>query len=309
MSPYEAACEHLAKGMALLDAGSTECALKEIRAALAAEPEFSYAHLIHGAALKRLGRLHQALRAYDEAAMVEDATWHIERATCLSLMGRDREALRAADAALAIAPEDPIIWYRKGAALVRAARSNALRPDRHLEELGEAALRRALALDPQAYLARLDLAQLCLLKRPEEANRLLAEALAIRCGDPRIHLAAAEAALRAGRLDEAQSHIQVVIAATPGSSHAVELLVRIRNARASRVYNALQRLGWAALRRRRGIYAACALVGVAAFAAGVTRAQLSTAGAIVVAAWLIWLAINRLQVKRQLSRPALSPDF
>lgn len=309
MNRCETAGERLAKGIALLEAGSVEAALTEIRAALAISPESPYAHLMHGVALRRLGRLHQAMDAYDEAAMVEDANWHVERAACLSMMGRDTEALRAADAALALAPEDGFVWYRKGAALARAARSNGFRADPRLEKLAEAALRRAIELDPHTYSARLDLAELYLRQRPEEAEQLLTEALAIRFGEPRIHYLAAEAALRAGRLDAAFSHIRIVIGARPDSPQALALLVRIRNARAICIYNALQKLGWKLIRRRGIIYATGAALGLAAFLAGMTRTQLWLAVGLLATAWLIWAAVSHQQVKRQLRKPTLSPDF
>lgn len=298
------------RALALYAAGATDLALKEIAAALASDPECRSAHLTHALILEKLERYDEALAAYDRAALVEEANWYATRITCLSKMGRHREAIAFSEEAVRFAPDDWLIWYRRGAACLRAGREEkSARPSRRLLEAAEEALRRALALNPSAYIARIDLAGHYLSQGKSGADELLNEAMELRYGDPRIHALAAESALRSGRLDEAEGHIDIVVSARPDSREAVSLLLRLRRAQSSRIYNWLQKSCW----RLAGVpylrFGFAALLAYAAISAGVGRAAFMLFAVLAMIALAVWLGYGAWQEKNALEKPRLSPDF
>lgn len=298
------------KAMALYAAGRPDAALKEIEKAVAAAPDLDCVHFMHGMILSALDRLDEAIAACDRAAMVENPLWHLERATCLSRMGRHEEALAASAEAVRLAPEDGLAWYRRGAALVRAGRAfvYARRGKKWLKE-GKVALRRAVALDPAGYLARIDLAAVHMQAgQLAEAEPLVREALDLKFGDPRVHAVAAEWALRSGRLDEAESHAEATVSGNPAAAEGLVLLQRVRRARSSRFYRTVEK-GGALLRVPWTVGGLAALGGTAAALAGFTRTQLSLGGLGLVATVLIWAAYDRRRLQRGDGTPILSGGF
>src|SRR5690242_10061761 len=114
------------RAMMLLDTGNAQAALEEAETAVATDPQSDFAHLALATVLGSLGRFEAARRAYTDCAagLAEYPLWHAGWITCLSKLGRHKEAAAAADEAVRVAPRDTIIWYRKGAALARAARES-----------------------------------------------------------------------------------------------------------------------------------------------------------------------------------------
>lgn len=294
------------RALALLAVGKVELADREIRDAIALDPENPLANFAHAQILGAQERYEEAIAALDRANMVEAGWWHACRATYYSKSERHKEALIAADEAVNLDPENPVCWYRKGAALVRAGQKSG---ERKLVTQGKAALVRANELDPSFYMSRIDLATLYLAEGNRAAEVLIKELLQLKFGDPRVHQVAAEAALLWGKLDEAQSHADLVISAWPNSPGAIGMILNVKRAQKSRIYRALWRGVWFSLQSRRfGVVFGGAL-GVAALLLGLTKVHLFFALCIGAAVLLAWHMLSERQLAGALKRPELNPEF
>jgi len=310
MNPVGTALEALEKCTALYGAGRPDLALKEIERGLAAMPDAGFLHMMHGSILAALERYREALAAYDRAALVEDPAWHAQRTTCLSKLRRHDAAEAASDEAIRLAPGDGLVWYRRGAALVRAGGPKLhLASGRRTYERGRDALRRAVELDPGGYLARSDLALVYAAIGGGDPEPLIREALALKPGDPRVHAAAAELALAAGRIGEAASHADVVISACPGAPASIALLRRVRRAQSSRLARWMSRTTRHPHLIRPVAYAVGFPAGLAGAMAGVTRAQFFLGMGLLGVVIALWASFEHFQLKRAMKAPVLSKDF
>jgi tetratricopeptide (TPR) repeat protein len=298
------------KALVMLDAGKADAALDLAEKAVSGDPECNFSNFVHGSILQRLGRYSDALESYDRSQMVENAGWHYQRATCLSRTGRHKEALAAADAGIKVDPTDPIAWYRKGAALIRYARQNPTLVDRKMLKQGEAAMLRAIELDPDCYIARFDLAELYFVAGKTKASEtMIQEAMALKFGDPRLHRIAAYVALRAGRLEEAASHADIVISACPDEPEALSLMLRVRRMIDSPFYRLSQRIFWNLSSFRWVGFALSGVVATALIYADASRAQAYIVIGIFGLVLLTPVIVDGLATKRADKKPKLSPGF
>jgi uncharacterized protein (TIGR02466 family) len=226
--------EVIERAYALLNAGQAAQAL-EISTRLAAAPEAGHdALVLHSAALKLAHRREEALAVDRRAAAAfpkSRSAWHNLAATFAEL-GRGRQALDALAQGFAIGLDSPLSWLVKARAHVacgetEAAEAAYLEASRRAPNLPTIATERAdflwmargdlvaaqAALD-QAFHAGSPPAPLLLAKskllassgRPEEAAGLLDRAAGHLPDDLALVLAAAQSALEAGRLADAERH-------------------------------------------------------------------------------------------------------
>jgi len=153
-----------------LGRGDHQAALAAASGARSLQPEGEWPHRLVAYALDRLGRHDEAVRSAREAVRLEPHAWqaHVTLARLLSNMRSDgAEALRSAERAVALAP------HETQAHLTYALVSGA--SGRHDE--AEAAVQRALELDPQDAAAHNELARLHLRRaRFGRADRLASAA-------------------------------------------------------------------------------------------------------------------------------------
>lgn len=115
---------HIDLGMALCDAGRTDEAIEQYRAALRINPENSLAHNDLGVALGRQGRLAESISEYQQALQIQpgNADAHRNLGEALSKAGHDDEALTQLQQALALAPEDAAAHIALGNVLNQVGR-------------------------------------------------------------------------------------------------------------------------------------------------------------------------------------------
>lgn len=222
------------RAYSLLDAGRVAEAL-EISTPLAAAAGASHDTLVlHSAALKRVHRREEALAVDERSARAfprSGAAWH-NLATTLIELGRGREALEALARGFALGLDSALSWQVRARAHVacgetEAAESAYLEAARRAPNLPTIAAERAdflwmargdmaaaqAALD-QAFHAGAPPAPLLLVKakllasagEPGQAADLLDRAAGHLPGDLSLVLGAAQAALEADRLAEAERH-------------------------------------------------------------------------------------------------------
>ncbi len=214
-------------GIALVDAGRLEEAMKSYREAVASDPGYALAHFNLGIALARAGRYVEAVEAYRGALAFRphdvDARYNLGIA--LASMGRLEEAIAEFQETLAIQPDNFFATFNLGTALVGvgdhegAARSFGaaceLQPNRFEPHflLGRTLLQ----------LERLDEA-LASLRRAVELNRLNGEA----------RMVLARALMANGDIDAGVAELRSAIAMNPGDAKArAELSRAMDSSRAS----------------------------------------------------------------------------
>jgi len=123
------------RGVALMESGALQDALRDFEAALALVPGFFGAFLNMGLVLKKLGDPKAALAALDQAVTLNPsyAPAHSNRAAVLLDLDEAAEALAAAERAIALAPGFAEAWNNKGLALLVLEQ-----PDAALESFGQA---------------------------------------------------------------------------------------------------------------------------------------------------------------------------
>ena len=152
----------LAEGNACYDAKQFEEALRAYEQAILLDPNYTFAYVGKGLALRNLMRFEEALLAYERAIQLDptDAAAYNNKSKVLSILKRYKEALLASEQAIQLNPDYPTAYYNKGFAL------NELK--RYEEALF--AFDRAIQLNPNFAVAHNNKGfTLTALKRYEEA--------------------------------------------------------------------------------------------------------------------------------------------
>jgi len=127
------ALRHYNDGVALINSGRREEALKEFDLAVALAPDFEEAWFNKGNVFHHAGRYDEAIACYEHAPGRFQA-W-CNKGQALRTLGRNDAALASYDHALRLRPEDKITWLNRGVALSKLNRSREalLSYDRALE--------------------------------------------------------------------------------------------------------------------------------------------------------------------------------
>ncbi|MEO1077414.1 MAG: tetratricopeptide repeat protein, partial [Bacteroidota bacterium] len=156
-------------GRALAAMDSTEAALAALRDATATTPDHAWAYFWLGHTLHATGRSAEAVAALDQAVALAPklVEAHLKHGEALNATGRATEAIVAWQAGLALDPEHhPDGWNNLGFALLQQQDIAG----------AEAALRRAVALDPDFAVARVNLGTAHLIAAQQDPTRLDAAA-------------------------------------------------------------------------------------------------------------------------------------
>ncbi|MEM8600960.1 MAG: tetratricopeptide repeat protein [Bacteroidota bacterium] len=152
-------------GRALAAMDSTATALAVLQEAAAATPDYAWAHYWLGHTLHAAGRSAEAVTTLDRAVALAPklVEAHLKRAEALNADGRATDAVAAWRTGLALDPEHhPGGWNNLGFALLQ---QNDLAG-------AEAALGRAVALDPDFAVARVNLGTTYLVAAQQDPTRL-----------------------------------------------------------------------------------------------------------------------------------------
>ena len=167
-----------------------------------------------GAALGRLGRYEEALKACDEAIKLDprDSTAWANKGVALGNLGRYEETLKAYDEAIKLNPTNAIVWSSKGEVLRRSGR-----PEEALKACDE-----ATRLNPK-YAAAWTNKGLALgsLGRHEEALKACDEAIKVNSRDAIAWTAKGATLGRLGRYEEALKACDEAIKLNPGNTVAL----------------------------------------------------------------------------------------
>jgi predicted O-linked N-acetylglucosamine transferase (SPINDLY family) len=189
----------LGQARALIERGEPAAAAARLEAACREAPDSAEAHFLYGACCHALGRLDDALRAFDRAAELDAANLQAARGAIavLAQLGRTDEALTRCRKLVERAPADPQVRFNLG--LVHEARGELV------AALGSYDAALALAADHRPALLNRGLA-LTRLGRLFEAyeNNRRARDLYPALADSHFNLA--EACLALSRYDEAIEH-------------------------------------------------------------------------------------------------------
>jgi Flp pilus assembly protein TadD len=200
------ACAEAHFNLALLYArqGRGDEAENHYRAALAHAPGNAEAHCNLGNLLAARGRDAEAAAHYRAAAQGAPA-WaapHFNLGNLATKRGHHADAAAHYRAALARAPDDAAIHAKLALALTGLG----------MATVAETHYRAALARDPQNAEALANLALLLDARAPEEAERLLRQALAQHPATAEIHVNLGNLLARLEREDEAESHYRAALA-------------------------------------------------------------------------------------------------
>ena len=209
-----------ARGLALRDLGRLPDALGAYEQALARMPRFAEAHNNRGVVLRQLRRMDEAVDAFRAAvsAQPEQAEIHNNLGWTLHLAGRYEDAMACYQQALRLRPDDAQVLSNLGATLHKLAR----------HEEAVAALQRSLALQPASWQTLMNLGvALSGQGRNEEALAALARAEALAPGEPDLLVDRGNALVELGRHDEAVAVYEQARAARPGDA---EVVMNIANA-------------------------------------------------------------------------------
>ena len=250
----DAATVHVAKARLLLDERRPAEAVQHANAAIALAPPAPAARYVLGLAAMQTGDIEGAAQAFSEVARVEarSAAPVLQLARVRLTQGDFASAMNAAEQAVAREPRSPMA----AALLVRSLREQGLhqRAERELDraqglslqspeltvERGWLALTRgdsrnasalfsgllstpSVLVDAQSGVVAADLAE----RRIDAARARVAGWRRQAGNDPRLALLAARVEIAAGALDKAAGHVREVLANTPQSAEANELLARI----------------------------------------------------------------------------------
>lgn len=210
--PNEVNALHLL-GCCRLQARNPAAALELFDAALRSAPSFAMAHSNRAVALRRLGRLQDALASVDQALVRQSDLFdaHSNRCAILNDLNRPDEALNNADRAIALRPGDAQAHNNRGEAL------------RRLKRWDEAIACYAVAIRiwpgfEEAHFNRgLVLIEL---DRFEEALMSIEQALAIQPRSAESHYIKGQILWRLRRLDEAVAAFDAAIAIQPDLAKA-----------------------------------------------------------------------------------------
>jgi len=145
-----------------------------------------------------------------------------EKADALDERGLHWEALRLLDDALTRSPDDPLLFFRRGATLFQWGRIHESRDSSlHAAQLGLA----TEALYRQICWC------FCQTGSPREGAKWMDKAVQVAPGDWRVQFGAAILANIGKRFDEAVEHLEIVLSRAPGSALAHNYLALIHIAR------------------------------------------------------------------------------
>ena len=200
-------------GSAFEAQGRRELAAREYREALRIDPGYASAHYNLGRLLLEEGHTEDAIDHYRAAARIEpgDAALQAQLGAALQQAGRLAEAIEQARKALALDPGLESARYNLGRALLESGDANGA-----VGELGEAV--RLRPDDPDARFA-LGVA-LATLGRSDEAVAAFRDALRLRPDDPAAHDALGQLLLASGALDEAIEHLRAGLRQRPDDADA-----------------------------------------------------------------------------------------
>ncbi len=231
-------------GVIFIQRGRYDLAVDPIGRAIAANGGVASYHANHGSALQALGRLNEALAAYDAAIGLEPdmAELHANRGNALQALGRPCEALAAYDTAIRIKPDYAGAHYNRGNALKNLGRPGealaaydaaiGITPDyaeahtnrgNALQELGRlddalAAYDRALAIRPELAEAHYNRGNaLQELGRPDEALAAYDTAIGIKPDHAKAHANRGNALKDLGRPEEALAAYDTALALKPSA--------------------------------------------------------------------------------------------
>lgn len=204
-------------GQLHLQQGAADQAEPLFARAVAARPKTAMYQINHGLALRRLGRIEDALAAFSRARALDRslAEAHHQAGNALKSLGRYAEAIAALREAVRLTPKHDAAWLNLGVACLEGGvRDEAI-----------AAFQRALKLEPQRPEAHNILGHTLLAAgRSGEAEAALNEALRQRPRFAPAHDNLGRLCRAAGRLPEAVAHYQAALAAQPNPNTHSNLL-------------------------------------------------------------------------------------
>ena len=195
-------------GAALQAQGRPDLAAREYRDALRIDPGYASAHYNLGQLLAAQGRLDEAIVHYREAARLEpdDASLHAQLGAALQQAGQLEEAIEQARRALALDPDLENARFNLGQALLSRGDAPGA-----ATELGAAVHLRPDDPDARDALG----AALATMGRTDEAIAAFRDALRLAPDDPAAHDALGQLLLAKGELDEAVTHLRAVLRQRP----------------------------------------------------------------------------------------------
>jgi tetratricopeptide (TPR) repeat protein len=212
IEPQNADVLHLS-GVVALQRGDAAEAVARIEQAAACHPAPLYLANL-GAALRRVGRMEDAVRALQNAIAGDPAIAeaHINLASAFGALGSWQDALAASDEALALRPDLPEGHLNRAAALIALGRA----------ALAETAANQALACRPGWPDALLLLANAQLTQdRPDDAVRSYRAALAVRPDHLGALVNMGAALGRLGRMEEAAAVLRQAADLAPDQPEAL----------------------------------------------------------------------------------------
>ncbi len=297
------------RAAALLEIGRPADAERELRAAIADDPDDPETYVLIASALVALSRPGEALAAAQTAVSLdpEDPDGHFIAALAAAEAGDHVLAERSIRAALTLAPTWPS--YVAAYAWLLAAQG------RNEEAIEQA--RRAQELDPEnAEAAAILASSLAQVGRHDEAREASRTALALDPGGDVIHSFAGFAALARGDRREAEARFREALRLDPSDDAARMLLVESLKAR-NPVYGALLRFSLWQERLPRGAQLAITLspviLGIALRVVGlrdhpVGYALLGVAGVLLLVTWSAEPVMNLVILTTREGRRLLDSD-
>jgi arylsulfatase A-like enzyme/Flp pilus assembly protein TadD len=198
----------------LADEERYEEALVEYRSLIGASAMDARAFQNLGVALLLLDRVEEALKFTEDAVAARpwDPDVHILRGEALERANRPEEAAAAYDRAIELEPEDAENYWRRGAVLQKLGKAGE----------AEAGFRRAVEMEPELEPARLSLARLLTtMGREREALELLGESGKT---SPGVKAGLAEIEIASGRPEEALRLLEEAISEDPENTRVLALL-------------------------------------------------------------------------------------
>lgn len=303
--------EALSQGIALYANGKFKEALRKIEESLFFLQGMDTPHLMRAQALSALGRIEDALEELTKFPFPENAQWHAQLTTAYSKSGLHQEALDAAARAIESAPEDSALWYRKGCAELRASSHSQLDigKARKLSKQAKLSLEKALSLNPENYMALLELGSMLRFSDPNKSNIFAQAALDLRFGDPRMHMLAAELAIDRREFDEAGHHLEIIVGAEPGNKNAKNELHRLKRLKSSILHRIFDRVEIAFKRHELTHIFFGGAIGLLCAILKLSKPQLALSLALIGAVVAICLRYNMWSFRQWAETPKLSKKY
>ena len=200
-------------GIALLQAGSLDNAIRHYEQALQIKPDYADAHNNLGLALAQTGKIEEAIAHYEQALRIKPdyAEVHNNLGIVLRQAGRVQEAIGHYEQALQSKPDYAEVHYNLGNALLQAGKLD--------EAIGQ--YEQALRIDPDYAEAHSNLGNALLQAgKLDEAVGHYEQALRIKPDYAEVHSNLGNALLQAGKLDEAIRHSEQALRIKPDYAEA-----------------------------------------------------------------------------------------